>query len=520
VLLIACLNVANLLLARAAARKREMAMRIALGASRWRIVRQLLAESLLLAAIGGAAGLLIGWWSARAMVASLPLRMSWSIGFSGLDARVAWFALGVSVATGIAFGLAPAAASSPRERRSRFDARGALIVLETALSLILLAGAALMLRSFEKLIAVEPGFHPEHALRVDVPMPSFLSAITSFASRKDVEARQAAEYRDLIERIRAMPGVIAAGVVTVTPFGPVEVHTSVGFEGDPDPKRDHGAQLRAISPDYLRAIGIPLLRGRAFTENDSGSAPEVAIVNDVLANRYWPNENPVGRHINMSGLPRGPWIEVVGVAGSIRHRKLSEAPEPEMYRPYTQYLGPAFGSALVVRASGDPLALAAAIRREIRTRYPDQPIGEVKRMTDVVADSLKQPRFYTALLGGFAGLALALAAAGIYGVMSYAVARRTREVGIRMALGATAAKVLRLVLGEGLMLAAIGIAIGIGGAIGLTRLIASELYETSATDPATLAVAAVLLIAVAAIAAYVPASRAARVDPMVALREE
>jgi putative ABC transport system permease protein len=534
VLLIACLNVANLLLARAAARRREIAMRIALGAGRWRIVRQLLAESLLLASIGGAGGLAAGWWSARALIAAFPVRtVKPAVESGGIDMTVFLFALAATAVTGIAFGLAPAwqlsrqnvhdvLKESGAAARSgwRLSFRGAVIIAETALSLILLDGAALMLRSFERLVAVDPGFHAENALRVDVPMPSFLSAITSFASRKDVELKQAAEYADLIDRIRAMPGVTAAGVVTVTPLGPVEVHTKVGFEGDPNPDQDHGAQLRAVSPDYFRAIGIPLLNGRAFSDADGGSAPEVAIVNDVIARRYWLKENPVGKHINMSGLPRGPWLEVVGVVGSIHHRKLSDDPDPEIYRPYTQYLGPAFGSALIVRTVRDPSSLAAAIRREIHTRYPAQPIGDVKLMTDVVAQSVALPKFYTALLGTFAALAMALAGAGIYGVMSYAVARRTREVGIRMALGATAANVLTLVLGEGIALVGAGVIIGIAGSIGLTRLLASQLYRTSATDPAAFAVVSAVLIAVAGVAALVPASRAARVDPVIALREE
>jgi putative ABC transport system permease protein len=300
----------------------------------------------------------------------------------------------------------------------------------------------------------------------------------------------------------------------------VEVGTKVGFEGDPNPDQDHSAQLRAVSPDYFRAIGIPLLGGRAFTDGDAGSTPEVAIVNDVLARRYWPAENPVGKHINMSGLPRGPWMEVVGVVGSIRSRKLSDDPAPEMYRPYMQYLGPAFGSSLVIRTTGDPSALTAAIRHEIHTRYPAQPIGDVKLMTDVVAQSVELPKFYTALLGTFAGLAIALAGAGIYGVMSYAVARRTREVGIRMALGASGASVVKMVLGEGIALAGVGVVIGIAGSIGLTRLLASQLYRTSATDPAAFAIVSVVLIAVAGVAVLVPATRAARVDPVIALREE
>ena len=526
VLLIACLNVANLLLARAESRRREIAVRIALGAGRWRLIRQMLTESLLLAGMGAIGGMLLASWGARALMAWFPVHAPRpKLEYTGATGLVLVFAIGVTILAGILFGLAPALQLS-RERihetlKSRsFRLRGFLIGSETALCLILLAGAGLMLRSFAKLMEVQPGFRPEHVLTVQVPMPSFLSAVDSFSSRKEVETHQAFEYRDIIGRIRAMPGVAAAGITTVLPLGPVEVHTQAGFEGDPNPKQDHGAQLRSVSPDYFRAMGIPILDGRAFSDADSGTSPEVAIINDSLAKKYWPHESAVGRHVNMSGLPQGPWYEVVGVAGSIRHRKLSDNPEPEMYRPYMQYLGPAFGAAIVVRTSGDPGMLAPSIRAAVRTLYPSQPIGEIKLMTDVVADSVSAPRFYTSLLAAFAALALALGFAGIYGIMSYTVAQRTREVGIRMALGATRPAVLRLILGEGLGPVGIGIAAGLAGSAALTRVIESQLYATKPGDPETYAVVCAVMVVVALTAALAPAARASRVNPMIALREE
>jgi putative ABC transport system permease protein len=527
VLLIACLNVANLLLARAAARKREIAVRIALGAGRARIIRQLLTESLLLAGLGAALGLLFASWGARMLMHSFPAHPPLApLEYRGFDGTVFGFALAVALIASVIFGLAPALQLSRtnlnRDLRGprRFGSRQVLIVAETALSLVLLIGAGLMIRSLARLLEVHPGFRAENVLTVQVPMPSFLSGITSFASRKDVETRQAAEYGDLIDHMRTLPGVIAAGVATALPLGPVEVHTQIGFEGDPNPQQDHGAQLCAVSPDFFRALGIPLVAGRVFTAADTAGAPEVAIVNDVVARRYWPNESPIGKHVNMSGVPAGPWYEVVGVVAAIHHRKLSDQLQSELYRPYQQYLGPAFGSVIAVRSVRDTSALAPLVRAQIRTLYPNQPIGDLKPMEDLVAETVAQPRFYTALLATFAVLALALAIAGIYGVMSYSVAQRTREFGIRIALGATGRQVLALVLRDGLATVIAGVALGVAGAAALTRLIRSELYETTPTDPAVFVCVSLVLLGVAAAAGYFPASRAAGVDPIVALRDE
>lgn len=527
VLLIACLNVANLLLARAAGRKREIAVRIALGAGRARIVRQLLTESLLLAGLGAALGMVFASWGAKALMTSFPIHAPVApLEYHGFDGTIFAFALAVAVIASVIFGLVPALQLSQtnlnRELRGprRFGSRQVLIVAETALSLVLLIGAGLMIRSFARLTEVDPGFRAQQVLTVQVPMPSFLSGITSFASRKEVETRQAAEYGDLIDHIRTLPGVIAAGVATALPLGPVEVHTQIGFEGDPNPKQDHGAQLCAVSPDFFRTLAIPVIGGRTFTAADTAGAPEVAIVNDVVARRYWPNDTAIGKHVNMSGAPSGPWYEVVGVVAAIHHHKLSDQLQPEIYRPYQQYLGPAFGAVIAVRSVQNASALGPLVRGQIRTFYPSQPIGDIKPMEDLVADTVAQPRFYTALLAAFAALALVLAIAGIYGVMSYSVAQRTREFGIRIALGATSGKVLGLVLRDGLTMVVSGIVLGVPGAAALTRLIRSELYETTPTEPAVFVSVSLVLLAVAAAAGYFPASRAAGVDPMVALRDE
>jgi putative ABC transport system permease protein len=527
VLLIACLNVANLLLARAAVRKREIAVRIALGAGRSRIIRQLLTESLLLAALGAALGVLFASWGAKALMTSFPVHAPLApLEYRGFDGTLFGFALIAALIASIVFGLVPALQLSRtnlnRELRGprRFGSRQLLIVAETALSLVLLIGAGLMIRSFARLTDVDPGFRAQQVLTVQVPMPSFLSGITSFASRKEVETRQAAEYGDLIDHIRTLPGVIAAGVATALPLGPVEVHTQIGFEGDPNPQQDHGAQLCVVSPDFFRALGIPLLAGRAFSTADTAGAPEVAIVNDVVAHRYWPNDTPIGKHVNMSGAPSGPWYEVVGVVAAIHHRKLSDQLQPELYRPYQQYLGPAFGAVIAVRTVQNATALGPLVRGQIRTFYPSQPIGDIKPMQDLVAETVAQPRFYAALLATFATLALVLAIAGIYAVMSYSVAQRAREFGIRIALGATSGKVLGLVLRDGLAMVMLGIVLGVAGAAALTRLIRSELYETTPTEPAVFVCVSLVLLAAAAAAGYFPASRAAGVDPMVALRDE
>lgn len=526
VLLIACLNVANLLLARAASRRREIAVRIALGAGRARILRQLLTESLLLAGLGAALGILFASWGARLLVNSFPRSPILApVDYRGFDATMFGFALAVALLASVIFGLAPALQLSRtnlnRELRGprRFASRRLLIVVETALSLILLIGAGLMIRSFERLLEVHPGFLAENVLTVQVPMPSFLNFV-SIASRKDVEIRQAAEYGDLIDHIRTLPGVVAAGVATALPLGPVEVHTQIGFEGDPNSQQDHGAQLCAVSPDFFRALGIPLAAGRAFTAADTAGAPEVAIVNDVVARRYWPNESAIGKHVNMSGAPAGPWYEVVGVVAAIHHRKLSDQFQSELYRPYQQYLGPAFGSVIAIRSMRDPSALVPLVRSQIRTLYPNQPIGDIKPMEDLVAQTVAQPRFYTALLATFSLLALVLAVAGIYGVMSYSVAQRTREFAIRMALGSTGRQLLILVLREGLAMVVAGVGLGVAGAMALTRLIRSELYDTTPTDPTVFVTVSIMLVIVAAAAGYFPASRAASVHPTVALRDE
>ncbi len=522
VLLIACLNAANLLLARASERAREMAVRIALGAGRWRLMRGLLTESVLLALLGGVLGLLLAGGGVRALAALFPERIPVPrLDQSGIDAYVLGFTLLVSVASGIVFGLAPAwqalrtdlneaLKESGRSASGGLGAlrfRNLLVAAEVALSLVLLAGAGLMLRSFLRLLQVHPGFRAEKVLTVRLPLPAY-----RIPDRK----RQPAYYTGILRHVQALPGVQAAGLVTMLPLSGGEAVITFAKSQAAALRGEVSlvVAFRAVSPDYFRALGVPLLLGRSFTDADTEGAPRVAIVNGALARRYWPGENPLGK-----SLPVGEPLLVVGVVGNVKHSRLSAEPGPELFLPYLQYLGVPY-STLVIRTSAEPLKLAATVRRRIRQLHADQPITDVKTMEGVVVGSLATPRFYTLLLGIFAGLALALAAAGVYGVMSYSVSRRTQEIGIRMALGAQPGAVLRLMFWQGGKWILFGVAAGVLGAVATTRLIAKLLYGVSPTDPATLILVSSLLVAVALAASYLPARRAARVEPMAALRHE
>jgi putative ABC transport system permease protein len=522
VLLIACLNAANLLLARASERAREMAVRIALGAGRWRLMRALLTESVLLALLGGVLGLLLAAWGVRALAALYPERIPVPrLDQSGIDAYVLGFTLLVSAASGIVFGLAPAwqalrtdlneaLKESGRSTSGGLGAlrfRNLLVAAEVALSLVLLAGAGLMLRSFLRLLQVHPGFRAQKVLTVRLPLPAY-----RIPDRK----QQPAYYTGILRHVQALPGVQAAGLVTMLPLSGGEALITFAKSQAAALRGEVSlvVAFRAVSPDYFRALGIPLLLGRSFTDADTVGAPRVAIVNQALARRCWPGENPLGK-----SLPVGEPLLVVGVVGNVKHIRLSAEPDPELYLPYLQYLGVPH-STLVIRTSAEPLKLAATVRRGIRQLHADQPITDVKTMEEVVVGSLATPRFYTLLLGIFAGLALALAAAGVYGVMSYSVSRRTQEIGIRMALGAQPGAVLRLMFWQGGKWILFGVAAGVLGAVATTRLIAKLLYGVSPTDTATLILVSLLLVAVALAASYLPARRAARVEPVAALRHE
>jgi putative ABC transport system permease protein len=527
VLLIACLNVANLLLARASARSREIGIRTALGASRFQLVRQLLTESVLLAVLGGAAGLLLGAWGAKGLIASFPERIPVPrLDQTRIDTAVLWFTLSLSVLTGLVFGLVPALAASHTSlnegmrqggrgtsvgSRSR-RLRSLLVIVETALSLILLVGAGLMLRSLDRLMRVNPGFDPEHVLTLRVPLPPTITE----------KAKQPAYYTRMIERLQTLPGVNSVGLVAPLPLADFEANATFAVEGHPPPPGERQlVKLRAVSPGYFRAMGIALRNGRVFDDSDGADAPAVAVVSERLVRKHFPKEDPIGRRITMSSEGKGPYFTIIGVAADVKYSQLGADAEPEMYRDYRQFFFVPFAMTLALRTqAADPMQLAATVQKELRAIHPDQPVSDLKAMRKVVSDNVSQPRFYTLLLAIFAAIALLLAVAGLYGVLSYSVSQRLNEIGIRVALGASRATILRLVVGEAMILVSAGVAAGLIGSFAMTRLIASQLYQTKPTDPLTFLGVSLLLFALAAAASYVPARRAMQVDPVIALRSE
>jgi predicted permease len=532
VLLIACANVASLLLARAAARQRETAIRASLGASRSRLIRQFLTESLLLSLVGGAAGLVIGWWSVAGLVALLSnvhLQVH-GVDQIRVDPVVLGFTLMLSLATGLVFGLAPAVHGSGADLNEtlkeggrtqaaggqRARLRKLLVISELALSLVLLAGAGLLMRSFLLLERVTPGFRPEKLLTMLVHLPR---------SRYPELPKQVAFFDEALERIARIPGLRSVGVVNSLPMSGDQDSESFDIEGRPSPEGEsQSAGDREINAAYFRTMGIPLLSGREFTWRDTAGAPKVVIINESMARRFWPGENPVGRRLSLEKKPP-VWREIVGVVADIRHSGLAHDPAPEMYFPYPQspasmYYSPVAHLYLVIRADGDPMALLNAVRAQILVIDRNQPVSYVKTMERLMADSVAPQRISLLLIGIFAGMALVLASAGIYGVVSYTASRRTHEIGVRIAMGARSSDVLKLVLGEGLRLVAAGVAVGLAGALALTRVLERVLYGVRPGDPLTLIAVSVVLAAVALAASYVPARRASKVDPVEALRYE
>jgi len=521
VLLIACANVANLLLARAASRQKEIAVRTALGATRTRIVRQLLTESVLLSLVGGALGLLLAMWGVELLVALLPPEAPRASEIN-LDGRVLGFTFAVSLLTGLVFGLAPALASSKPDlndalkeggrtaaggfKRNRI--RGLFVVAEVALALVLLIGAGLLIKSFMRLREVNPGFDPQNVLTMQLSVPK-----AKYPDNKQI----AAFFQETLQRVGNVPGVTEAGAVSSLPLSGSGATRFFAIDGGPPtpPGQGPNAGYDVASPGFFGALKIPLLNGRDFTERDNADAPPVVVINETMARRFWPGEDVIGKRLAIGGQP---WRTIVGVVGDVRHSSLDAEPRPQMYFSYLQDTLPFMS--LAVRTTTDPASMVAALRSEIHAIDKDQPVFAIKTMNEVLARSVSQRRLYMTLLGIFAGIALLLAAVGIYGVMSYSVTQRTHEIGIRMALGARSSDVLRLVVGQGMTLALVGVVAGLIAALAMTRVIASLLYGVSATDPATFAIVSVVLTTVALLACYIPARRATKVDPMIALRHE
>jgi predicted permease len=524
VLLIACANVANLLLARAAVREREMAIRTAMGAGRWRVVRQLLTESVLLASVGGVLGLVFAVWGLALLrwlnPGNIP-RMS----TIGIDAGVLAFTSAVTVLTGVLFGLAPALRSSrvslsetlKEGGRSQAGSghrrlRNLLVVAEIALSLVLLIGAGLLIRSFIRVQQVEPGFAPQNVLSMRMSVEG-----TAYAD-KEVRINF---YQQLWERILRLPGVEAAGGVSALPLSGGIGWGGITIEGYNPGSGENMIQAdqRIASVGYFETMKIPLIRGRFFTEHDAKESVQVAVIDQNMARTYWPNADPIGKRLKRGGAnSTAPWMTVVGVVGNVKHYALDTDSRVAFYTPHQQ--NPLGWMHVAVRTSGDPGGLAAAVTREARALDPNVPIYDVKTMEQLLSESLVRRRFAMLALGLFSVVALVLAALGIYGVMSYTVAQRTREIGIRLALGAQTRSVLKLVIGQGMLLAVFGVGLGLVVAAAMARLIASLLFGVTATDPGTFLVIALLLAGVALLACYLPARRAAKVDPMVALRYE
>jgi predicted permease len=534
VLLIACANIANLLLSRAVARQREIAIRAALGASRFRMIRQFLTESILLGLLGGALGLLIAYWGSASLVAMFPTTISNlsipRVETIPIDRSVLAFALFTSVVTGIIFGLAPAfqaSRSSPAESLKEWGRTGAgsaqgrrfrnvLVIAEVALSLVLLTAATLTIQSFLHLVRADLGFNPDHLLSLRVLLPE---------NKYKTDVQKIAFSQGVLERIGSLPGVQAAGTVTFLPLSGWWGTREVSVTGRPaDPMNKNPiAVWSSVSPDYFRAMSIPLLKGRYFTPRDNASNADAAILSASLARRLWPNDDPIGRQVNVEefGKPR----QVVGVVGDVYQLGVGVQPDGghsdvkfEIYVPYEQW--PPHLLCLAIRTAADPLSIAKAVESEIWAVDKEQAVSFVETMDQLASETVALQRASMILLAVFAGLAVVLASIGIYGVISYSASRRTHEIGIRMALGATASDILRLIVGEGLALTVLGVAIGVTGALGLTRFLTSLLYGVRSRDPLTFITVPVVLICVALAACYIPARRAMRVDPMVALRYE
>jgi putative ABC transport system permease protein len=526
VLLIGCANVANLMLARATGRQREIALRTALGASRLRIIRQLLTESVVLALLGGALGVLIGYWGVDLLRTANPgeaARFAPGWNHLGINLPVLAFTFLISVLSGVLFGLAPAWQLSKPDLNSALKEgskqassgshrlRGLLVVSEIALSLMLLVSAGLLIRSFLQLVKTDPGFNSENLLTMNLVLPA--------AKYKD-EPQRATFYSDLVRRVGEVPGVESAAAVNHLPLGGSNSSTSFLIEGlpEPSPGQELSGRYRVCTPDYFKTMGIAVLKGRSFTEQDKAGSPWVVIINETLARKYWPETDPIGKRMRYPGpLDQNPWMQVVGVVKDVKHEMNLPITE-DFYTPHAQDAWQSM--VLIAKTKVEPAAMAAPIRQQVVAIDKDQPVFDVKTMREVRSTSLALYSFSSIMLSIFAGVALLLAAIGIYGVMSYAVTQRTQEIGIRMALGARATDVLKLVVKNGMLLAFIGVAVGLAGAFALTRLLESLLVGVTPTDAVTFSIVTFGLLLIALLACYVPARRATKVAPMIALRYE
>jgi predicted permease len=527
VLLIACANVASLLLTRALSRQKEVAIRSALGASRWRVVRQMLTESVLLSLAGGLAGLLIAYWGTNALVAALPENQLNSLPFLKslqIDTRILGFSIGLSLLTGMLFGLTPALQSSRLDLNEvlkeggrttsggeRQRLRSAFVVAEIALAVVLLVGAGLMMKSLLRLLHTNVGFNPQNVLTMAVALPpgkyAEFPALVSF-------------HQQLKERVQSLPGVMGTGTVNILPLQGGNT-TRFLVEGDPvpPPGQEIEANIRVVDETYFQTLGVPLLAGRPFDERDKTGAPGVVIIGKTLADRVFAGRDPVGRRIKYASVQAPPDL-IIGVVGDVKIAGLDEAIRPVLYYPYRQY--PSMFTNLVVRTNADPATLTSAIRSETRGLEPDVALFGVREMEELIATSPAafMRRFPALLIGIFAGVALLLASIGIYGVVSYSVSQQIHYIGVRMALGAQASDIMKMVLKQGLGVSLLGMAIGVLAALGLMRLLRSLLYEVQTTDLATFGLVVGALLVVALLASYIPARRATKVDPLVALRYE
>jgi putative ABC transport system permease protein len=523
-LLIASANVANLFLSRAVSRRREMALRAAIGASRWRLLRQSLSESILLTLIGGGAGLLLAAWAVEALIAITPVAYLPLTGKVELNLSVLLFTFGVSVLTGFLTGLVPAwqatrvdlneflkegvGRSTGGARGHSF--RGALVVTEIALGLALLAGAGLMIRSLQNLLKVNPGFDPANVLSMKLELP-----VSRYKNSYQVEEF----FKNLTPRIQALPGVEFAAVASQLPLGGGP-NGAIQIEGRPSAPGMGGplVQPNFISTDYFNAMRIPLIRGRSFNQSDTSTSTSVVIINQTLARLFWPNEEPLGKRLSYGNRGTPDWREVIGVVGDAYQWQLTRDPLPEVYYPHSQM--PGRNMHLVIRSSVDPGSISRAVRSQVRELDEELPAEAPVRMESVISESTHDSRFQTLLMSVFGALALLLVTVGIYGVMSNTTAQRAHEIAIRMAIGAQSRDALRHVINHGIKQALIGVAIGLAGALALTRLLKTFLFGVSPTDPLTFAVISLLLLSVALLACWIPARRAAKVDPMMVMRNE